>query len=305
MHKYPLVLERILNTPLLAHPDKVATVAGVLLRHAGADITIDVIDPAPVSKLGPLQERRMRQGFEKYGEKPYLFDPATGVAAIEVTGSLMHRQRYVGESSGVMGYDGIGAQLAAALDDRDVTAVVFDLHSAGGEVHGAFQLGDRIFAARQVKPVVAISDEMAFSAGYIIAAACEQVWLASETAGVGSVGVVMVHFSFEDALAMEGIKPTIIQAGARKADGNPFENLPKDVAARFQAEIDSVYGIFTGRVARWRGMDEKAVRATEADIFMGQAAVDVGFAEGVLPPEDVIQQLAAETRASLPRMRAI
>lgn len=300
MHKYPLVLERILNTPLLAHPGKAEVVAGVLLRHAGIDVTVDMIDPAP--KAGPLQEKRMRQGYEKYGEKPYLFDPSTGVAVIEVTGSLMHRQRYVGESSGVMGYDGIGAQLEAALEDRDVTGIIFDLHSSGGEVAGAFQLGDRIYAARQVKPVVSIADEMAFSAGYIIASACEQVWLASETAGVGSVGVVMVHFSFEDALAMEGIKPTIIQAGARKADGNPFENLPKDVAARFQAEIDSVYGIFAGRVALWRGMSEKAVRATEADIFMGRDAVDVGFAEGILPPDEVIEQLAAETRASLPAM---
>lgn len=301
MHKYPLVLERILNTPLLALPSKAEIVAGVLLRHAGIDVTVDMIDP----QAGPLQEKRMRGRYEAYGEKPYLFDPSTGVAVIEVTGSLMHRQRYVGESSGVMGYDGIGTQLDAALEDRDVTGIAVDIHSAGGEVHGAFQLGDRIYAARQVKPVVAISDEMAFSAGYIIAAACEQVWLASETAGVGSVGVVMVHFSFEDALAMEGIKPTIIQAGARKADGNPFENLPKDVAARFQAEIDSVYGIFTGRVARWRGMSEKAVRATEADIFMGRDAVDVGFAEGILPPDEVIEQLAAETRASLPAMRAI
>jgi len=303
MRSYPLILERLLNTPLLAHPGKAATVAGVVLRHAGLKLDIDLPDPSPMA--GPVQERRMREGFSRYGEKPFLYDPSTGLAVIEVTGSLMHRQRYVGESSGVMGYDGIGAQLQAAVEDRDVGGILFDLHSAGGEVHGAFQLGDRIFAARDVKPVVAISDEMAFSAGYIIAAACEQVWLASETAGVGSVGVVMVHFSFEDALAMEGVKPTIIQAGARKADGNPFQDLPPAVAERFQAEIDAVYDIFAGRIALWRGMSEKAVRATEADIFMGQAAVDVGFAEGVLPPDEVIEQLAAETRASQPLMRAI
>lgn len=302
--KRPLILERILDTPLLSHPGKAATIARVLLLHEGIDITVDIADPAP-RRAGPIQEKRMRQRFEKYGEKPFLFDPATGIALIEVTGSLMHRARYVGESSGVMGYDGIGAQHSAALEDRDVTAIVFDLHSAGGEVHGAFQLGDRIFAGRDVKPTVAVVDEMAYSAGYIIASACEQVWMASETAGVGSVGVVMVHFSFEENLALQGVKPTIIHAGAQKADGNPFEDLPDDVAARFQAEIDSVYGIFTGRVARWRGMDERAVRATEAGIFLGQPGVDVGFADGILPPSEVIEQLAAETRASMPALRAI
>lgn len=304
MHNYPLILERLLNTPLLAHPGKAEIVAGVVLRRAGIDVTVETADPAPM-RAGPLQEKRMRGRYEQYGAKPFLFDPSTGIAGIEVTGSLAHRQWHIGESSGVTGYDGIGAALDAALDDREVKGIVFDIHSAGGEVHGAFQLGDRIFAARQVKPVVAISDEMAYSAGYIIASACEQVWLASETAGVGSVGVVMVHFSFEDMLAMQGIKPTIIQAGARKVDGNPFQDLPKDVAERFRAEIGAVYDIFTGRVSRWRGMSQAAVRATEADIFMGEEAVDVGFADGILSPDDVIDELAAVTRASLPAMRAI
>ncbi len=153
--------------------------------------------------------------------------------------------------------------------------------------------------------MVAIADEMAFSAGYIIAAAAEEVWLASETAQVGSVGVVCIHFSFEGMLEQEGIVPTIIHAGAHKADGNPYEDLPPEVRERFQEKIDAVHGIFVGRVARWRRMSPEAVAATEADIFMGDEAVAVGFADGVLSPADVFENLVAETRTTMPAMRVI
>lgn len=304
MPDYTLVLEKILNTPLLAHPGKAATVAGVVLREAGQNVVVDLEDPAPM-QTGPLQEKRMRTRYEAYGQRPFLFDPSTGIAVIEVCGSLAHRQFHIGRSSGITGYDGLAAQLSAALEDREVRSIVFDIHSAGGEVSGAFQLGDAIYMARQVKPILAIADEMAFSAGYVIAAACDEVWLAHETAQVGSVGVVMVHFSFEENLALQGIKPTIIQAGARKADGNPFEDLPDAVAERLQGKIDAVYDIFVERVALWRDMGAAAVRNTQADTFMGEAALAAGLADGIAPPDDILEDLAARTRATRPELRVI
>ncbi|MEM9681648.1 MAG: S49 family peptidase [Pseudomonadota bacterium] len=303
MRNYPFVLERLLNTPLLAHPDKATTVAGVVLRQAGMDVNISVEGGVNEHRMGPVQETIMRRRVEMSGRKPFLF--ADGIAVIEVTGSLAHRQWHLGKSSGVMGYDGIGAQLDSALEDPDVQGIMLDIHSAGGEVSGAFQLGDRIFEARQQKPIIAMADEMAFSAGYVLAAAANEVWLASETAAVGSVGVVMVHFSFEQFLKAEGVKPTIIHAGAHKADGNPYEDLSEEVLASFQEKIDAVYDVFVGRVARWRGLSEGEVRRTEANVFMGRSAVDVGLAEGVIAPADAFTALAAESRASLPARRAV
>lgn len=290
MSRYPMILSRLLGVPLLAHPAKAEIVAGVVLRRAGLDIELSgLADPA----LGPLQEGRMRRAYENSGVKPFLFDAARGIAVIEITGSLAHRQWTIGESSGITGYDGIGAQLEAALQDPEVRGVLLDVHSPGGEVAGAFALADRIAAARSVKPIAAIADEMAFSAAYLLAAAAGDLVLAAETAEVGSVGVVALHLSFERWLANEGIKPTFIHAGARKVDGNPYEDMPPEVRDRLQGEVNAVYALFVARVAAWRGLSENAVRATEAGTFMGRMAVAAGLADGIAAPADVLAALAA------------
>jgi signal peptide peptidase SppA len=303
-------LSRLLNEPLLAHPAKAATVAGVLLRREGIDADITEAEPLPAAvparRLtrmfgGPAQEAAL---VTATGERP-PFLVKDGIAVIEITGSLAHRQMSVGESSGVLGYDWISTQLQAALASSAVRGIVLDIHSAGGEVSGAFTLGDDIFAARQVKPIVALADEMAFSAGYILASAADEVWLASDTAQVGSIGVVMVHMSFEQQLKNEGVKPTIIQAGDKKADGNPFQDLPDSVASDLQSRIDAVYDIFVGRVSRWRGLSESAVAAQQAGVFMGRDAVDAGLADGIAAPRDIFNALAEfAADVQLPAQRA-
>lgn len=313
-----LLLTRMLNEPLLAHPAKALTVANVLLRRAGrgevAPVDFEVgpeftaTNPHIVSlptaiglAAGPAQSDKLRQ--QVGANAPFLFKD--GIAVIEVTGSLAHRRMNAGKSSGVLGYDWITAQLNAALEAPEVRGIIFDIHSGGGEVSGAFTLGDEIFAARQQKPVLALADEMAFSAAYVIAAACDEVWLASDTAQVGSVGVVMVHMSFQDQLAMEGIKPTIIQAGEKKADGNPFEDLPERVAADLQEKIDSVFDVFVQRVATWRGMAAGDVVGLQADTFMGEQALSVGLADGIASPSEVFEAFAGFTSdaINLPALR--
>ncbi|HEX9647062.1 MAG TPA: S49 family peptidase [Alphaproteobacteria bacterium] len=305
MRDLSLVATRVLNAPLLAHPGKAEVVAAVLLGRNGVEVNVEAsaFASAPAPAMGPLQERRLVAWCDAE-RRPYLFDEQSGIAVIEVIGSLAHRQGSVGAYSGVMGYDWLGAQLDAAIEADDARALVFDLHTPGGEVDGAFQLADRIAAARGVKPMVAVVDEMAFSAGYLLAAACDEIWLASDVSQVGSVGVVWVHFSFEEFLAGAGIKPTIVQAGARKADGNPFQELPEEVRDLVQAKVDAVYDQFVSRVAAWRGMDEAAVRATEAGIYMGREALGVGFADGIADPSEMFAALAAEVNPT-PAVRAV
>lgn len=306
---YERVLGELLNTPLLAHPAKAQTVAGVVLQRAGVQVNVAVgaIDrPRPDGSLGaalgPLQEGRLRWEYanssrQKYGPKPFLF--GAGIAVIEVTGSLAHRQWHIGESSGVMGYDGIGAQLDAALADPDVKAIIIDAHSPGGQAHGCFQLADRIAAARGAKPLIGYADEMMFSAAYALGSACEEVWLASDIAECGSVGACMVHWSYERWLRNEGVKPTIFQSGARKTEGHPFADLDRETAERLQAAIDDTGRKFVRRVAQWRGLSEAAVAGLEAATFTGEEAVAVGLADGIAAPREIFLALAEKVGVSL------
>ena len=298
--EYPHIAARLIDEPLLAHPDKAQAVARVVLDCGSVEVNVaQVTQTAP--QAGPLQERRMAS---RRDGQPFLFDPNTGVAVIEVLGSLAHRQGHIGASSGVMGYDGIRTQIDAAMADPSVRGVIFDIHSFGGEVAGAFQLADRMASFRGQKPMQAIADEVAFSAAYLIAAACDEIWLASDTAQVGSVGMVMVHVSYQGALEADGIKATIIHAGDQKADGNPFEDMTADQQERFQSKINAVYDEFVTRVAAWRGIADSRVRRTEVGIFMGEDAIAVGLANGIADPSRVFNALAGKV-SSQPLLRAI
>jgi len=87
-----------------------------------------------------------------------------------------------------------------------------------------------------------------------------------------------------------GIKLTLIYAGKHKVDGNAYEKLPDSVKGRIQERIDRIYGVFTSTVARNRGIDDNAVRATEALTFDAQDSTAQGFADriGALEEEMVI-----------------
>lgn len=61
---------------------------------------------------------------------------------------------------------GIAARLQAALADPGIRGIALDIDSFGGEVAGAFDLADRIRAARHVKPVQAFVADHALSAAY-------------------------------------------------------------------------------------------------------------------------------------------
>jgi len=69
--------------------------------------------------------------------------------------------------------------------------------------------------------------------------------------------------------------------------------LPDDVKDRIQGRIDKIYGSFTGMVARNRGIDDKAVRDTEALTFDAQDSTAQGFADkiGALEEEMVVFQM--------------
>ena len=68
---------------------------------------------------------------------------------------------------------------------------------------------------------------------------------------------------------------------------------------RIQAGVDGVLDQFVSRVATWRGLSERAVRDTEAGLFMGRVAVDAGLADGIADPLTLFDALAAEIRPAL------
>lgn len=214
---------------------------------------------------------------------------AGAVAVIPVAGMLTHSLH--APAFGVMSYAAIRGAISQALADDSASAVLVHLNSTGGEVQGLFALTDAIREARGAKPIVALVDEMALSAGYAIASACDKIVLASGTAQAGSVGIVAAHFDLSQAEAQMGVKVTLIAAGARKTDGNPHEPLSTEARAEIEADVANLHSEFVQRVASWRGLTPAQVSGQEAAIYRGQAAIGAGLADAIAAPDLLVAAL--------------
>jgi signal peptide peptidase SppA len=178
---------------------------------------------------------------------------------------------------------------------------LLDVDSPGGEAIGAFEVADVVREAAQEKQVVAVVNGLMASAAYAIGSAASRI--VTTSSGVsGSIGVVMLHADYSHALHERGVKPTLIHAGARKVDGNPYQPLTDDVKAELKAEVDKFYDLFVSGVARGRKrMTEKSVRETQARTFIGIDAVDAGLADSVGSFESVLADLTAKAPPPTPR----
>lgn len=298
---YPHLAARVFNTPLLVHPQKLdAIIAGIGPRllglGAGADVAALTASQAGAQLL-PAELFSTKRDTSSDGQ-PYAV--SDGVAYIPVSGALVHRSRMEADSSRLLGYNELALRVEEAMADRSVHAVLLNFDSPGGEAQGAFEFADRLAALRgQGKRIVAMADGMAASAAYLAAAAADEIVLTS-SAYVGSIGVVMRHVDFSQALATDGVKVTHIYAGAHKVDGNPYEPLPAAVRADMQAEIDGLYEMFVQSVATNRRMDPMAVRKTQAQVYRGAAALAVGLADRLGTADQVINELAAQRSRLVP-----
>lgn len=233
--------------------------------------------------LSPMTEQR----------KPFAF--SNGVAIIPVHGTLINRFSY---SWGfVTGYNFIRTQTALAGQDPDVTHIVYDHNSYGGEAAGCFEAAASLKELANGKPTLAVIDSNCYSASFAMACGADRI-VCTPSGGVGSVGVVSMHIDMSKMLEEWGLKIQFIFAGEHKVDGNPFEPLPKEVKADIQKSVDTSYAAFTGHVAKGRGMTDKAVRDTEARIYRADDAKALGFIDAIATPSEAVRAFLGEPSGS-------
>jgi signal peptide peptidase SppA len=281
MSRFPFLAQRLFNVPLAITPQKAEIVTAALAERLG----VTMLNGKAVAMEDDYDAGQAAD------RKPY--DTVLGVAMIQVQGTLVNRLGTLRPYSGMTGYDGIRSNLMSALVDPSVRAIMLDIDSPGGEVSGCFDLVDTIHSARGIKPIWAVLNDMACSAAYAIASACDYITV-PRTGTTGSVGVICMHVDMSKALEKQGIAVTIIQYGEHKSDGSDAKPLSDPALARFQADVDTMGALFTETVARNRGMAAAKVKRTEAGTFLGAAGVAVGFADAVMAPDEAFRRLLSQ-----------
>lgn len=211
---------------------------------------------------------------------------------IPVHGVLMHGFPY--QFGGLLtGYEYITAALVRGMNDPEVDEIALHIDSPGGMVSGCFDCAEAIYMGRGIKPITAIADEFAYSAAYALASAADEIVVA-RTGAVGSIGILATHVEMSRAIEERGFKVTLVSAGKYKTDGHSALPLSDSAMASMQERVDALYSMFVAMVARNRGLEEQAVRDTEAAVFMAPQAVEIGLADRLI----VLDEQSASADAS-------
>lgn len=234
------------------------------------------------------------------GPRPY--QRAGGVAIIEVRGTLVKRTPECAWCA-VRAYHDLRDELAAALADGAVRAVLLDIDSPGGLVNGVAELGE--FLAGAAKPVYAYSDGLMLSGAYWLGAATGRVALAP-TAKVGSVGVLMLHQDWSKWLDRFGLAMSYVTAGTYKAAANAENPLSDRDRAYLQERIDQSNALFVGAVAAGMGLDPGQYGAWgEGKVFNAAEGVALGLAGRIVNDRSaMLRIIQEETRMNKDELRA-
>ena len=272
MSKFSHLSSLVFNKPLMVTQDYAETIAVVLSDRLNLDVEgLQIKSDAKDQRVATTNK---------------------GVAVIPVVGSMSHRATGIEAMSGMTSYSTLQRQFEAAFNDPNVGSILMDIDSPGGSVAGAFDFRDYLMSKKGTKPVYALARDAMCSAAYLIGSTADKVY-ATQTARVGSIGVVAMHTDASGKMEKEGLKPTFISAGKFKTAGNPYEKLEGEKLKYLQDSVDESYDMFINAVAEARGIDKKVIRDTEARVYGGKKAVEIGLADGIRTYESVIAEMSA------------
>ncbi|HIB1682351.1 TPA: S49 family peptidase [Salmonella enterica subsp. enterica serovar Muenchen] len=286
----PHIISQATNAPLLLEPAYARVFFCALGRESGA-ASIQI--PQKQENIDRGGMALVTDDFMSGGKPRARFYQVTeGIAVLPVSGTLVHKLGGMRPFSGMTGYDGITARLQQAICDPEVKGILLDIDSPGGQAAGAFDCADMIYRLGQQKPVWALANDMACSGAMLLASACSRR-LVTQTARIGSIGVVMAHTSYAGQLEQEGVEITLLYSGKHKTDLNPYQALPDDVRIDYQQRMDDARLMFAEKVAQYTGLSVETVMATEAATYDGQAGIDAGLADEMVNAADAISVMAA------------
>ncbi|HYG68874.1 MAG TPA: S49 family peptidase, partial [Anaeromyxobacteraceae bacterium] len=214
-----------------------------------------------------------------------------GVTVVTIRGPLDHHAGWWCDS-----YEAILERVAVACR-APAPVVLLRIDSPGGQVSGMLDAARQIRARAEAagKRLVAYVDGCACSAGYALASSAERIY-ASSTAFVGSVGILITRVDVSARDAAEGTRYALVASGSRKTDGNAHTALSEDELANMSRECESLASLFFEAVAMLRPqLTVDALRALDAGVFHGPAAVQAGLVDQLASFDEALAALSGGT----------
>ncbi|RUM46318.1 MAG: hypothetical protein DSY80_02365, partial [Desulfocapsa sp.] len=223
-------------------------------------------------------------------EESRPYEVVNGVAIYSIKGKMLAESNFFTRIFGIPSYAEIGEVISAMYMDEEVESVLMSISTPGGQVAGISDLSSAWRKLNAEKPITVHTSGMLASAGVWLASNSSKIY-ASETAEIGSIGVLQMHVSQEEALKKEGIKVTVIKSAPLKAIGSPAKDLTASEEAHIQKKVDEAAELFKRQLYKTRYSIQEA--AFTGEMFIASQAVDVGLTDGVKTYSDVFNELVS------------
>jgi protease-4 len=253
---------------------------------------------ALINKLA-MEHLREQRRSRRWGAlfKGLILAYLIGLLILAYSQDLVDRLSPSEEHTAVIDVKGIISAETDASADRVITAlrnafeadavkgIILRINSPGGSPVQAGYINDEIkrLKAKYKKdndkemPVYAVATDLCASGGYYIAVGADAIY-ADKASLVGSIGVRIGSFGFDEAIEELGIERRLLTAGENKGILDPFSPLLPDHRVFIQSVLDTLHEQFIAEVKAGRGDRLKGGEEVFSGLFWsGQEAVELGL----------------------------
>ena len=208
---------------------------------------------------------------------PYRNQPT--VAVIRLHGVIGGGSRL---SGGALNDAGLAPVIERAFAKGKPVAVALSINSPGGSPVQSSLIAARIRRLADEKdiPVYAFCEDVAASGGYWLATAGDSIFV-DPSSIVGSIGVISASFGLDQFIERHGIERRVHTAGEDKSMLDPFRPERAEDVERLKSLQATIHANFIDQVKSRRGQRLIRDDIFTGEIWAGQAAVDLGLADGI------------------------
>ncbi len=178
--------------------------------------------------------------------------------------------------------DYIISALRDAFEDKKTKGVILRMNTPGGSPVQSAYINDEIYRLRKKYPDIklyAVISDICASGGYYIAAAADEIY-ADKGSMVGSIGVLMNGFGFENAISKVGVTRRLYTAGEHKGFLDPFSPPKEEDIAHAKTMLKNIHQQFVAVVKKGRGKKLKDDPLLFSGyIWTGEQALKLGLVD--------------------------
>ena len=217
--------------------------------------------------------------------------PEHNVAEVRIEGVISHGEANASPFPGgnAANAEEVVEQIKRADEDPAAEALLLNINSRGG---GATASEEIRYAAEQFDgPTYAHSRTWCASGGVWIMAGCDEVHAHVESR-IGSVGINAYLLNAKELLDKIGVKYYQFVCGDYKDVPALFRDMDEHEIEYWQSLQDESYEYFVDVVAEGRDLDRETVSETEARVYRGPEAKEIGLVDAVSTRQELEDTIA-------------